>query len=387
MRTNWIWALGLAVACGGRQTDDDGGEAAARKAAPDEWRTPAPAETPPIPPFPDQCSRYQIVRVPRAPGDESRQLNCPCTPTLYFSSLCDKSSCITSINCDALCASIGEPGLKWHDCSGNCEVGQDYGPSQCLQLPGVDKGLFQTSEWCLDDSQCWEDQHCIAVTRDGVRVCRSLNTECNAQSDCDSGSRCALPDDSFLGRCGDGRDGSICFTDADCRKNARCIPRVDSFALSDGGICSTGARGSRCADDGDCSVGHCRFSKCSSGDVHDGCHTSSDCQPGLHCQNWGLTYDPDYALCSDGSVSLKCEHDNDCAAGLYCAQGSCQDGSNHSYCDADEQCASGRCQLASDFPTCTSGEPEALCMDGDDCASGACVRAPGTYDWQSGRCA
>lgn len=390
MRQTWVLGLWVAAAaCGGKQTGNDGtdvprdvGSVPTSPVASDAWRAPAQTETPPIPAFPDLCSRFGIVRMPRAAGDESRELSCPCAPALQSYNLCDQSSCVTSFSCDAWCASLGEPGPSLFDCMGNCEVGVDYGIVACVQLPGGTNGTFGTSGWCLDDSQCYDGWHCVAVTTEGFSTC-TQNAQCNTQSDCGDGLRCALPDDSFLGYCGDGRDGSPCFDDADCRENARCRFTADSANF---GLCSSGAHGSACATDDDCSSGTCLFSQCNSGIARDRCLTSADCQPGLHCQSWGIADDPDYALCSDGSVWSTCQVEGDCAPGLYCSSERCQDGSEESPCDADAQCQSGRCQLAGDFPTCTSGQPGSRCMDADDCISGSCYREPGLYDWTSGRC-
>jgi hypothetical protein len=371
------WAflgLTMAAACGQAEggPQEEGG---------DEWRGPAREQTLEIPPFPDLCSRYEIERVPRDPGSSGRILSCPCGNGFYIP--CDESSCVVSFSCEAACQGLSEPAPSLSQCVGECEPG-DSGPVPCVALPGGTSGAFAT-DFCVEDADCSGDTRCLAVTEVGVRKCSSPNSTCNAHADCTDGTRCIRPDASIVGSCGDGRDQSICFSDYDCRANARCVWGVNAFE-PELGRCSTGQSRAPCAGDSDCDGGKCFSSYCSTGGLSEECSADGDCATGLRCTSLGIVLERELRLCSDGRESSSCEADSDCVAGLHCSIGLCFDDSNESWCDTDDECGSGRCQVGSNYQTCTSGEPGAPCMDAGDCVGGSCTRQAGQLDWESGTC-
>jgi hypothetical protein len=346
----------------------------------DAWRGPAQEQTVPIPPFPDRCSRYEIQYAPRIAGSPDPVVPCACKGAPFV--FCDSTTCVTSFNCDAACQSLAEPAPSLQQCFGECDPGQDYGQVSCTALPGSSKGVFST-DFCSEDADCFEGEHCLAVTEDGVRKCSPSNNTCNDQADCSDGSRCALPDGGIVGYCGDGRDQSICFSDGDCRANARCVWAVNEPEL---GRCSTGQSRAPCAADTDCDGGKCFSSQCSHGGLFEECGSGRDCATSLRCISLGVVLGSELRLCSDGRKQSNCETDSDCVAGLHCSIGLCFDNGNRSWCDTDDECRSGHCQVGSNDQTCTSGEAGAPCMDAGDCIAGSCVRQAGQFDWESGTC-
>ncbi|HYP99440.1 MAG TPA: hypothetical protein VER96_12290 [Polyangiaceae bacterium] len=225
----------------------------------------------------------------------------------------------------------------------------------------------------------------------GVRRCNQ-DDQCNQDTDCAPGNRCALPDGSFLGRCTAGKNKDLCQRTADCDSGLFCFTSFDGSqsGTTRYGQCSDGRSGSSCSEDSNCRTGGCVARTCTDGTVGEFCSKPGDCQASLQCVPFpvgAVENYPGLGQCSDGTKFSQCQVDRECAPGNYCAnQTFCMDGSEDSLCDRDEQCHSGRCALAGSENVCTSGSQGATCFDAGDCLGGSCERAPGTADWQFGKC-
>jgi hypothetical protein len=386
-----LLALTAVGACSGRSTGGGGtmGSGAANQvgspSSETDWPEAAPLPTPDIPPFPDLCSELKVELGP--PGTACQPLNCPCTQNLFLY-LGDGTSCASSVDCDALCNALADGSRpRVETCVGVCTSDAFCGGSPCVSLPGAIKGTCG-EPWCLSDDDCGKGIHCVAVRPNGVRACASQGA-CNTTADCSDGYRCALPEQSFIGTCGDGRDSSVCYRESDCRIGWRCVYGSDLTDSPESGRCTSGLADAPCGHDDDCAdQGKCFSRKCSTGRVNDGCLVDSDCEPGLQCVNLGITDEPTFAICTNGTIGAQCERPSQCAAGNYCSHGRCFNGSAGDYCDQHNQCQSERCLVNADslYQECTTGESGSPCMDADDCLGGTCRREAGLPPSYPGLC-
>ena len=275
---------------------------------------------------------------------------------------------------------------------------------------------------------------------EGRRSCEggSLGAFCNDAAQCEA-SRCALPADSFVGRCSDGREGTPCYAAGDCDGGLVCADNSDDYpgfcttpgsprapcktdadcragrcvaVASDVTLCSQGGVGEPCDDVGDCATAHCVAQACSTGMPGSPCTGDSDCTasycgevdqvglPQTHVCAAGVRGDPcqsdaqcqqgfcvaaagAWGSCEMGEVGQRCIDAGDCRSGACTAPGAdgvsqCTNGTMQAPCASDGDCASGICvTLKPGEGTCSDGANGAQCVDTTDCKASACVLQPG----------
>jgi hypothetical protein len=301
---------------------------------------------------------------------------------------CDDGNTVDNDGCSSMCESEGIPCMSDGDCPANKSVCHN---DICVECTSQNNPCVSPTLYCSGDNTCVEcsqDSHCMdGRACDGTNHCYTAcstdsecasgyqcdtvieptgncvpngapnGTQCDANSDCQSGTCCG--DGLTANACGDCCSGLNCGTDALCINNqchggsGICMADGECSANSEGHICRV-SNLCGCDADTDCpmeSLCNVATHKCSANGGGNLCMSNSECTNGNVCcsgscnQCCGNGDCPAERPHCAGLICLECVTDTDCMSGEICASGgSCQQTcTNTSECGASAVCSGGLC--------------------------------------------
>lgn len=154
----------------------------------------------------EPCGVLEIVTVP-CDSDECHAVECDCGDrTVPFIGDCILGHCLSSLSCDAVCASPApDPMATASACLvfGTCADDTDCDPnnSRCVKAPGYARGQCGDGRLCYEPADCLSNSCAVIVDGSGMCTTGAMGAHCNIDAHCAPDNVCQLTEGLHVGQC------------------------------------------------------------------------------------------------------------------------------------------------------------------------------------------
>lgn len=153
----------------------------------------------------EPCGALEVVTAPCGSGG-CHAVECDCGDrTLQFIDDCVLEQCLSSVSCDAVCASPdADPTATVNIClfSGTCAEDTDCGlNSRCVKSPGHALGQCGIGRLCYEAADCLNNSCAVIVDGTGSCTTGAQGAHCNIDAHCAPDNVCQLTEGLHVGQC------------------------------------------------------------------------------------------------------------------------------------------------------------------------------------------